>query len=62
MWWQIPVGVAAAAVLIYGVGLIAGFQTRWLSRRTDRTAESMYANNADLTRRQRRAAARYHDS
>ena len=61
MWWQIPVGVVAAAVMIYGLWLIAGVQTRWLSRRTDRTAESMYASNADLTRRQRRSAARNHD-
>jgi hypothetical protein len=61
MWWQY---VIIAGVLIFGVyGFIAltGFETRLLSRRTDRTAESMYANYADPEPKQRRSA-RQHDS
>jgi hypothetical protein len=61
VWWQF---VIIAGVLIFGVyGFITltGFETRLLSRRTDRTAESMYSSYADPTHRQRRSARR-HDS
>ena len=56
MWWLY---VIVAAVLLFGIYAfltIAGFETRILSRRTTRTAESMYPGYADSPRKQRRYA------
>jgi hypothetical protein len=55
-WWEIVVFFAAVILAIYGFASIVGFRTRSLSRRTDRTAENMYDNYAELTPRQRRQA------
>ena len=60
MWWEY---IIIAAVLLFGIYAfltLTGFETRVLSRRTNRTAESMYDNYADPLRRQRRYA-RQHD-
>jgi hypothetical protein len=38
--------------------MFTGFTTRFLSSRTDRTAESMYGDYADSLRKQRRYARR----
>jgi hypothetical protein len=48
-------------VLVMGFGIYAfieltGFRTRWLTRKSTRTAESMYANYADSPGKQRRYA------
>lgn len=59
MWWEYVIIVAVLALGIYGFYTMVGFETRVLSRRTDRTAESMYADNAGLTRRQRRSARQH---
>jgi len=59
VWWLY---VIVAAVLLFGVYAfltLAGFETRVLSRRTTRTAESMYPSYADSPRRQRRYAGEH---
>jgi hypothetical protein len=52
--WQYIVGVAVLALLVYCFLVIVGFRTRLLTRKTDRTAESMYPDYADLDRKQRK--------
>jgi hypothetical protein len=56
MWWEYLVAAAVVIVAVYGFSLLTGFETRMLSRRTDRSAESMYGNYADSARKQRRHA------
>jgi hypothetical protein len=56
MWWEYFVAAAVVIVAVYGFLLLTGFETRALSRRTDRTAESMYGDYADSNRKQRRLA------
>ena len=54
MWWEY---VIIAVVLLFGsyaFVTLTGFETKVLSRRTNRTAESMYSNYAGPSRRQRR--------
>jgi hypothetical protein len=58
-WWEIILFFAAVILAIYGFASIVGFRTRTLTHRTDRTAENMYDNNAELTPRQRRQARRH---
>lgn len=61
MWW---VNVLIPAVLILGVCAfleIVGFRTRLLTRKTDRTAESMYDYYADSPRQQRKHARDHGD-
>lgn len=56
MWWEYLI---IAAVLIFGIYcflVLVGFRTRLLTRKTDRTAESMYTNYADSNRKQRKYA------
>ena len=55
-WWEIILFFAAVILAIYGFASIVGFRTRTLTRRTDRTAENMYDNFVDPTRKQRRDA------
>ena len=58
MWWEY---IVIAAVLVFGIYAfmtLTGFETRVLSRRTSRTAESMYGNYADSASEQRRYARR----
>jgi hypothetical protein len=55
VWWEY---VIIAAVLVFGVYAFltfVGFEKRTLSRRTTRTAESMYRSYADSLRKQRQA-------
>jgi hypothetical protein len=42
MWWIDIVVVALMALGVYGFIAIAGFNTRRLTSKTDRTAEDMY--------------------
>jgi len=56
VWWEY---IVVAAVLLFGIYaflVLTGFETRVLSRRTSRTAESMYSNYADSPHKQRRPA------
>jgi hypothetical protein len=56
MWWQYVIIVGVLIFGVYGFITLTGFETRLLSRRTDRTAESMYGNYADSAPKQRRSA------
>ena len=59
MWWEY---IIVAAVLLFGIyafATLTGFETRLLSRRTSRTAESMYGNYAGSARDQRRYARQH---
>jgi hypothetical protein len=61
MWWEY---VIIAAVLIFGVYaflVMVGFQSRVLTRKTERSAESIYDNYADSERAQRRFARKHGD-
>jgi hypothetical protein len=51
MWWQYIIIVIGLAFLAYAVALIAGVETRFLTRRTDRRAEDLYPDYADTGRR-----------
>ena len=56
MWWE---NILIAALLLFGVYCflsIAGFRTRLLTRKSNRTAESMYSSFADSERKQRKYA------
>lgn len=56
MWWQIVVIVAVLIFMIYLFLVIVGYRTRLLTRKTDRTAESMYDNYADSSGKQQKYA------
>jgi len=56
MWWEYVIIAAVLLLGIYAFLVFTGFETRNLSRRTTRTAESMYRNYADSARKQRRYA------
>jgi len=46
MWWEYLLIAAALALGIYGFASMVRFQTKNLTRKTDRTAESMYPDYA----------------
>lgn len=54
MWWQYIIIVIGLAFLAYAVALIAGVETRFLTRKTDRRAEDLYPRFADTGRRRGR--------
>ncbi|MGI8450018.1 MAG: hypothetical protein ACR2MP_23145 [Streptosporangiaceae bacterium] len=56
MWWQILIGAAVVIIVGYSIFTLARFQTRSLTRRTDRTAADMYDDYADPLRKQRKYA------
>jgi hypothetical protein len=59
MWWEY---ILIAALLIFGFYcffVVVGFRTRTLTRKSDRTAESMYGNYGDSNRKQRRFARQH---
>lgn len=53
MWWQYIIIAAVLILMIYSFLVIVGYRTRLLTRKTDRTAESMYSDYADPKRKQR---------
>jgi len=59
VWWEYVIIAAVLLLGIYGFLTLTGFETRTLSRRTTRTAESMYASYADSLRKQRRYARQH---
>jgi hypothetical protein len=59
VWWEYVVVTVVLLFGIYAFLVLAGFETRILSRRTTRTAESMYASHADSLRKQRRYARQH---
>jgi hypothetical protein len=54
MWWEYVIAAIVVAIAIYSFVVLAGFETRLLSRKTDRTAEQMYPNYAGRKRRRHR--------
>lgn len=57
MWIDVVVGLVLL-LGIYAFVEVTGARTRWMTRRTERTAESMYNSYADSKREQRRSAKR----
>lgn len=55
-WWGYVLFLMAVAVAIWGFISLVGFDTRYLTRRTQRTAENLYPNYAGSLRKQRRYA------
>jgi hypothetical protein len=51
MWWEYIVIAAAIAFGVYAFRVLVGFETRILTRRTDRTAENMYRDYAGPKRK-----------
>jgi hypothetical protein len=58
-WWGYVLFFAAVIVAIWGFASMVGVRTRFLSRRTDRTAEDMYGQFSDSPRKQRRYARQH---
>ncbi len=58
MWWQYVIMAVVAIVVVYAFVSLTGFQTRRLTRKTDRTAQDMYDSYADSPGKQRRYARR----
>lgn len=61
MWWQYVIIVAVLILGVYGFLSLTKFETRLLSRKTDRTAEETYDAYADSRRKQRRYAKEHGD-
>ena len=58
-WWEAILFFAAVISAIWGSMSMVGFRTRYLTHRTDRTAEDMYRDYADSPRKQRSYARRH---
>jgi hypothetical protein len=58
-WWMYVVVLALLVFGIYAFLEVAGARTRWMTRRSERTAESMYDSYGDSSRAQRRSAKRH---
>ncbi|PZS37119.1 MAG: hypothetical protein DLM62_20870 [Pseudonocardiales bacterium] len=56
MWWQYVIMAVVAIVVVYTFVSLTRFQTRRLTRKTDRTAEDMYDSYAGSPGKQRRYA------
>jgi hypothetical protein len=59
MWWQYLIIAAVILLGIYGFLTFTRFETRFLSRKTDRTAADLYPSYADSIRKQRRYARQH---
>jgi hypothetical protein len=59
VWWQYIIIAAVILLGIYGFLVFTRFETRNLSRRTDRTAADMYPGYAHSLRKQRRHASQH---
>jgi hypothetical protein len=59
VWWQYIIIAAVILLGIYGFLTLTRFETRVLSRRTNRTAADMYPSYADSLRKQRRYARQH---
>jgi hypothetical protein len=56
VWWQYIIIAAVILFGIYGFLTLTSFETRMLSRRTNRRAADLYPRYADSLRKQRRYA------
>jgi hypothetical protein len=59
LWWQYIIIAAVILLAIYGFLTFTSFETRFLSRKTDRTAADLYPRYADSIRKQRQHARRH---
>jgi hypothetical protein len=59
LWWQYIIIAAVILLGIYGFLTFTRFETRFLSRRTDRTAADLYPSYADSIRKQRQYARQH---
>lgn len=57
-WWMYIVVLAILLFGIYAFLELVGVRTRWMTRRSERTAESMYDSYSDSQRAPRRDAKR----
>ena len=57
-WWMYIVVLAILLFGIYAFLELVGARTRWMTRRSERTAESMYDSYSDSQRAQGRYAKR----
>ncbi|HEY3906976.1 MAG TPA: hypothetical protein VGM14_23930 [Streptosporangiaceae bacterium] len=55
-WWGDVLFLIVAGIAVWGFISLVGFRTQTLTRKTWRTAENLYPEYADSTRRQRRYA------
>lgn len=55
-WWEALLFFAVVILAIWGFVSIVGVETRFFTRRTDRTAEDMYDEFADPPRKQHQYA------
>lgn len=55
-WWEALIFIAAVILAIWGFLSMVGLETRFWTRRTDRTAKDMYGEFADSPVKQRRYA------
>jgi hypothetical protein len=58
-WWMYIVVLAILLFGIYAFLELTSARTRWMTRRSERTAESIYDNYGDSPRAQRRYAKRH---
>ena len=59
MWWLDVIIVVLFAAAVYGFVILVKSQTRYMSRKTSRTAADMYDDYADTPRQQRRVAQQH---
>jgi hypothetical protein len=55
-WWETILFLIAVGVAIWGFISMVGVRTRFLTRKTTRSAQDLYENYADSPRKQRRYA------
>lgn len=58
-WWMYIIVLVILLGGIYAFLELVGLRTRWLNRRTGKTAESMYDNYADSPSKQREYARQH---
>jgi hypothetical protein len=62
VWWMDVIVAILLIAGVYGLLVLTGFEKRVLTRKTSRTAESMYDNSADSAGNQRSRAGQQRDS
>jgi hypothetical protein len=55
-WWGYILFALAVVLAIKGFLAFVGVETRWVTRKTDKTAEDLYPDYADSLRKQHRYA------
>jgi hypothetical protein len=59
MWWVDIVVPVLLILMVYGFLLMVGVNVKWLTTRSNRTAENVYDQYADSPRKQRRYARKH---